>query len=35
VPGRHARLSDFVVDAAAVTVGVALGAFSGRTWAKV
>src|SRR6202167_878514 len=34
VPGRHARLSDFVVDAAAVTIGVALGAFAGRTWAK-
>lgn len=35
VPGRHARLSDFVVDAAAVTAGVALGAVAGRTWAKV
>jgi VanZ family protein len=30
VPGRHARLSDFLVDAIAATAGVMLAAFAGR-----
>jgi VanZ family protein len=30
VPGRHARLSDFVVDAAAICIGAAAAAMVGR-----
>jgi VanZ family protein len=30
VPGRHARLSDFVVDAAAVCIGVGSACFAAR-----
>lgn len=29
VPGRHARLSDFIVDAAALCIGVAVASFAG------
>jgi VanZ family protein len=29
VPGRHARLSDFLVDAAALCIGVAVASFAG------
>jgi VanZ family protein len=30
IPGRHARLSDFIVDALAVAIGVAAASFVGR-----
>ena len=30
VPGRHARLSDFIVDAFAMCVGLVLGSLTGR-----
>ena len=32
VPGRHARLSDFLVDAAAAGLGVAVAAAVTRIW---
>jgi VanZ family protein len=32
VPGRHARVSDFVVDATAAVVGVFMGGILLRTW---
>ncbi len=34
VPGRHSRLSDFIVDALAACAGVALAFVAGRTRAK-
>jgi VanZ family protein len=32
VPGRHARLSDFIVDATAAVLGVFVGCILLRTW---
>jgi VanZ family protein len=32
MPGRHARLSDFVVDACSIWFGVVLGALISRRW---
>jgi VanZ family protein len=34
VPGRHARLSDFLVDAVAAAAGIIVAAFTGRRLAR-
>jgi VanZ family protein len=34
VPGRHARLSDFIVDGLAITVGVIAGSLAAQGWAR-
>lgn len=35
VPGRHARLSDFIVDALAMCVGVILASLARRLWPRI
>ena len=34
VPGRHARLIDFIVDGLAITVGVIAGSLAAQGWAR-